>query len=268
MTKKIATILIVSAAILAFIGGAYLFSEEYDELSDSGIPSSCNVLALTANGYLATYTPVNTEDYDVDISSSDYIVDGILLAQSEPSIKAVLLSVDSFGGDGVAGEEIANALKSLEKPSIAVIRSIGASSAYWAATGADKVFASRISEVGSIGITASYLDESIKNVRDGYTYVELSSTPYKDLGDPSRPLTATEKAIVLADLKKMHDVFVDDVVVNRSLERSDVEKLANGLTYLGTDALGHGLIDEIGDMITATKNIEEQIGEKVELCWY
>ena len=50
--------------------------------------------------------------------------------------------------------------------------------------------------------------------------------------------------------------------------RSEVEKLANGLTYIGTDALSYGLIDAIGDMTSATKYLEEQIGEKVEFCWY
>lgn len=271
MSKITATAIIVLVALISFFTGAILFMEDdYDdeyseEYVDMELPSSCNVLVLPLNGYLSTYTSV---DEEIDASSSDDVLGALQLAQKEEQIKAVILSIDSYGGDGVAGEEIASALKAFEKPNVAVIRGIGASAAYWAATGADRIFASRISDVGSIGVTASYLDESIKNTSEGYTYVELTSTPYKDLGDPSRPLTNQEKTLVIADLKKIHEVFVDDVAVNRSLERDAVAKLANGLTFVGTDALGKGLIDEIGDLTTATKYIGEQIGEKAELCWY
>lgn len=271
MSKITATAIIVLVALISFFTGAILFLEEdYDdeyseEYVDIELPSSCNVLVLPVNGYLSTYTSV---DEEIDASSSDDVLDALQFAQKQEQIKAVILSIDSYGGDVVAGEEITNALKAFEKPNVAVIRGIGASSAYWAATGADRIFASRISDVGGIGVTASYLDESIKNARDGYTYVELTSTPYKDLGDPSRPLTNNEKSIVIADLKKIHEVFVDDVATNRSLERDAVARLANGLTFIGTDALERGLIDEIGGLTTATKYIEEQIGEKAELCWY
>ena len=268
MNKKKITILIISIALITFAAGAYLFSGDYEELAESVIPESCNVMAFSIKGYLSTYTPLQPAGEEVDISSSEEIVDGILLAQNNPNIKAIMLSIDSGGGDGVAGEEIAHALKSTEKPTVAVIRGLGASSAYWAATGADKIYSSKISDVGSIGITASYLDESGKNAKEGYTYTELSSAKYKNVGDPGRPLSAEEKAIVIADLRKAHNVFVRDVATNRELEVSAVEKLANGLTFIGEDALKNGLIDEIGDIITATKYVEEQIGEKAELCWY
>lgn len=270
MSKTKVAIAIIVVALIAFFAGAYLFMGDYYEAEDTAtIPSTCNVLAFAVNGYLATYTSDKTaEELEMDAVSSWYIADGMRRAQENPQIKAVLLSVDSSGGDGVAGEEIANTLKALEKPSVAVIRSVGASAAYWAATGADRVFASRISDVGGIGVTASYLDESRKNVQDGYTYVELTSTPYKDVGDPSRPLTAAEKALVISDLKKIHEVFVDDVAANRNIERGEVAKLANGLTVIGTDALQYKLIDELGDFADATDYISKQIGEPVSLCWY
>ncbi|OHA91478.1 MAG: hypothetical protein A2665_00235 [Candidatus Zambryskibacteria bacterium RIFCSPHIGHO2_01_FULL_46_30] len=269
ITRKKVLAIIIAVAVVAFGAGAIFSGSDYEEyISDGSESDSCNVLVLSANGYLSTYIPEQTTDDWSDVSSSEYITDGILSAQNDQEIKAVLLYIDSSGGNGVAGEEIANALKRLDKPSVAVIRAIGASSAYWASTGADKIYASKISDVGSIAITASYLDETNKIAKEGYQYTELSSGKYKDLGDIGRPLTAEERAIVLSDLRKAHDVFVEAVAINRNLEKSEVEKLANGLTYVGTDALGYGLIDEIGDINTATKYLEEQIGEKVELCWY
>ncbi|MEX0910330.1 MAG: S49 family peptidase [Candidatus Paceibacterota bacterium] len=269
--KRTAILIMILIGIIAFLAGSSFFSGDYFEFEDDPSQTSntddCNVLAISINGYLSTYAFTSDEE-DENVSSSEDIVDGIMLAEEDPEIKAVMVLIDSSGGDGVAGEETANALKTLSKPSVAVIRAIGASSAYWASTGTDKIYASKISDVGSIGITSSYLDQSSKDIKDGYKYIELSSAKHKNLGNPSRPITAEEKAIVLADLKKAHDVFVEEVATNRNLKIADVAKLANGLTFIGIDALKYGLIDEIGDIITATKYIEEQIGEKAEICWY
>jgi len=180
----------------------------------------CNTLVLSAYGHLTTYIPKSPTEYWDDTTSSEEIVDGILEAQDDEKIRAVVLYVDSYGGEPVAGEEIANALKRLNKPSIAVIRGMGASGAYWASTGADKIYASRISDVGSIAVTMSYLDESRRNDREGYQYTELSSGRFKNLGDPNKPLTAEERAIVMSDLRKMHNVFAQEVASNRGLELS------------------------------------------------
>lgn len=269
INKKKAILVIIGTAVLLALFVYWYTTPDY-EYYGGGIGSgdNCNALVISAYGHLTTYIPESPTEYWDDTTSSELIVDGILEAQGDGKIKAVVLYVDSYGGEAVAGEEIANALKRLDKPSVAVIRGMGASGAYWASTGADRIFASRISDVGSIAVTASYLDESRRVERDGYQYTELTSGRFKDLGDPNRPLTAEERAIVMSDLRKMHNIFVQDVATNRGLEVSDVEKLANGLTYTGVDALRYGLIDEIGDLYTATKYLEEVVGEKVEYCWY
>src|SRR3989344_2153821 len=142
ISRKKVLILVICVGIVAFIGG-YFFLDETD-IVDTISQENCNVLAFSIKGYLSTYIPKQPVDQEVDVSSSEDIVDGILSAQSDPDIKAVMLLIDSHGGDGVAGEEIASSLKNFDKPSVAVIRSIGASSAYWASSGANKIYASRI----------------------------------------------------------------------------------------------------------------------------
>ena len=264
--------IMMAVGVISFFAGSYFLGGSADDiLTDKfGVKSDseCNVLAFSIKGYLSTYMPILPSGEEMDITSSEDILDGLEMAQDDSEIKAVLLTIDSHGGDGVAGEEIARALKNFDKPSVAVIRGIGASSAYWAATGAEKIYASKISDVGSIGVTASYLDESGKNLKEGLTFIELASAKFKDSGDPSKQLTPEERAIFMSDLRKVHAVFVQDVAVNRKLEVSAVEKLANGLTYVGIDALSYRLIDEIGDVAVATKYLEEKIGEKAEVCWY
>ena len=267
--------IIIAFLTLTILGNmiAYQFISQSDtsvsEDTSSSPSSNCNVLGIKLQGTITTYIPNSSDGSSTDDTvSSEDIVSAIETAKNNPDIKAVILSIDSSGGSGVAGEEVANALKGLGKPSVAIIRDSGSSAAYWAATGADKIYASNISSVGSIGVTQSYLDETAKDAKDGYKYIELTSVPYKDLGSPSRPITEEEKVIVIADLVKDHKVFVSEVAQNRNLKVEDVAKLANGLSYEGMDALKYGLIDGIGDMTTATKYIEDQIGEKADICWY
>lgn len=266
ISRKRALVYILLAAIIFFFIGIYASD---DTLSgEFGLGDECNVLVLSANGYMSTYVPESSDEFWDEVVSSEELVDGIMLAQDDADVKALILLIDSSGGDPVAGEEVANALKRLEKPSVAVIRGIGASAAYWAATGAGRIFASEVSDVGSIGVTMSYLDQVVSDARDGYRYIELTSAKYKDVGNPSRILSYEEELILIADLNKVHEVFSRAVATNRGLAPERVAELANGLTYLGLDALEHGLIDEIGDLAKATSYLEEQIGEKPEFCWY
>jgi len=268
---------VVTSFILIVCANLYLSNEiddgfmsdgDFGDMSSYGENDSCNVIAFSLNGYVLTYTPLAPEEYNDVITSSDDLAYGISSVETDPDIKGVIIAIDSGGGSAVGGEEIANALKNLQKPNVAYIRETGASAAYWAATGADKIYASKLSDVGGIGVTMSYLDDSKKLQEEGSKYIELSSAKFKDLGDTGRPLTTEERVIVMGDLLKAHKVFVSTVAENRKLDIKKVEAFSNGLTYMGEDALKMGLIDEIGDINSATKYIEEQIGEKAEVCWF
>lgn len=274
MSKKKIIILIAVSVIVTIVATySVIMWAFYGDPSWGGettadtIPYDCNVLAFNLNGELATYLPQDGVS-ETDSVSSAVILDGLKRAKENPQIKAVLLAIDSGGGSVVAGEEIADGLKALGKPSVAYIRDVGASAAYWAATGANKIYASKVSDVGSIGITASYLENTTANARDGLTPVEIVSAPYKNVGDPDFPLSAAGKAEILASIKKDHEVFVDEVAENRKLDRANVAALADGRAYVGTDAVANGLIDGIGNITTASDYLSEQIGEPVSLCWY
>jgi len=267
MSRRKAVTGFVLVAVLGLVLGAYFFSDS-DYSDTHAFDGSCNVLAISIRGEILTYVTDGMLEYDDDLTSSEEVTRVIEDAQADSDIKAVLLYIDSVGGDPVAGEEMMNALKRFDKPSVAVIRGYGVSGAYWVATGADRIFASSISDVGSIAVTASYLDSVVRRERDGFKYNELTTGKYKNLGDPDKPLTQEERGVWMADLQKIHNVFVESVAHNRGLERAKVAELANGLSYVGTDALEFGLIDELGDLSTAREYLENVIGEKVELCWY
>lgn len=231
----------------------------------------CSVVGINLHGTLWTYIPPESEEdifTDNDIVASEEINYLIKQANEDDDIKAILIEVDSQGGLPVAGEEVANALKNSEKPTVAVIRQSGLSAAYWAVTGVDHIFASRNSDVGSIGVTSSYLQNVGKNQKDGNDYVQLSSGKYKDAGDPDRPLTEEERQLFLRDIKIVHENFIEDVANNRGIPLADVQKIADGSSVLGDRAKELRLIDDIGDIREAEKYLEGIIGEKPEVCWY
>ncbi|MFA7170209.1 MAG: S49 family peptidase, partial [Candidatus Paceibacterota bacterium] len=169
--KKL-SILIVILTVLSYWSQQY--NAEFDDYLEEESyfeNGPCNVSDLKLQGEIWTYTI----EGESDVSSSEDVVLAIEQAEQDESIKAILLTIDSYGGDVVAGEEIANALKRTQKPTVAVIRGAGASAAYWAATGADRIFASASSDVGGIGVTMSYLDNVKRNEADGFTYNGLSA---------------------------------------------------------------------------------------------
>ena len=268
ITKKKVVIIVILTGIIIFIAGAFSpVSNYYKKVLEKNDASNCNVAGVPIEGYLGSFANQIIDGEVVGASSKD-IVQNLLLAEADPHIKAILLSVDSSGGDAFAGEEIANALKSLTKPTVAVIRSVGLSSAYWASTGADVIFASPMSSVGDIGITASYLDETAKDKMEGYKYIEITSTKLKDAGNPHRPLSAEEQKSWIDSVKEDHKIFVSEVAENRNLDINDVDNLADGTSLNGMGAIDNGLADKLGDTITATDYISDQIGEKAEVCWY
>ncbi len=231
---------------------------------------NCSVLGINLHGTLLTYIPIQNENnplVDTDIVASEEINYLIKQANDDPEIKGIMIEVDSSGGLPVAGAEIASALKNSVKPTVAVIRQSGLSAAYWAISSAGRIFASKNSDVGSIGVTTSYLDNVAKNKKEGNDYVQLSAGKYKDAGDPDKPLTEEEKQLFIRDLNIIHQNFIADVSANRDIPAADVRKMADGSSVLGEQAKTLGLIDEIGGLREAEKYLEDKIGQRPEICW-
>ncbi len=233
--------------------------------------NNCNVAGIVLHGSVVTY--ISPADYDtdgnllVDQTASENVVNAISEAEKDENIKAIILEIDSYGGSPVGAEEVANALKNAKKPTVALIREAGDSAAYWVATGANKIFASKNSEVGSIGVTMSYIDNVKQNQKDGFTYNQLSSGIFKDAGDPDKALSDEEVKLFMRDINILHQNFIKTVAVNRNLDIKKVESLADGSTMLGEMALKNGLIDQIGGETEAIEYLKNQIKAHPQICW-
>lgn len=270
-------IVLVLAIFIINIGSLSVFDNFKDRDDDDQEyfdTYGCNVLGLTMHGDVVNYVSSNNQTDEeetvgyADVISSDDIVYQIKEAEYDNNIRAILLDVDSYGGVPVAGEEIANAVFKSTKPVVAVIRQSALSAAYWAISGADRIFASKNSDIGSIGVTASYLENVDKNKFEGLNYVDLSSGLYKDAGNPDRTLTQKEKDLILRDVKITHENFIQDVAVKRDISIEKMREIADGSSVLGETAKALGLIDEIGSFDEAEKYIDGIIGEEPAVCWY
>lgn len=244
---------------------------EIDGTFEEGSGDDCNVIGVVVHGEIVTY---NGEDaYSdqgnlmYDQTSADGVIYDIRQAEMDDNVKAILVEIDSYGGSGVAGEEIMRELQQANKPVVAFVRNVAASAAYLAATGADTIFASKFSDVGSIGMTMSYLQYAEKNTKEGLEFIGLSSGIYKDSGNPDKPLTESEKALFMRDITIGADYFISLVAENRRMDIEKVRTLADGSSMMGEQALKEGLIDRIGTYQDAELYLEQLLGTPVSICW-
>ncbi len=255
--------------------GLLIWGAWHDEWSgyNAGLSVSdgyCNIAVVPIVGDIYTDEPSSGGEGDTPaVTNADDVVSKLRAAEQDPSVRGILVRIDSLGGTPVASEIIANELRRSPLPVAALIREYGTSGGYLAATGADAIFASPLSDVGGIGITMSYLENWEKNAWEGFRFVSLVSAPLKDYGNPDKPLTYAERTLIERDLKIYHEQFVKEVAENRDLPVEQVAKLADGSSMPGSLALEKKLIDALGDQETArawfAKELELPM-EEVTFC--
>ena len=270
-------VLILAILLLVFYSLFIIGPFKDKTSSDSAVSDSsdtandnCTVRGIELHGTIMTYLPLhadNDTNFNYDSVSSENVDYAIKQANDDEKIKAIVVEVDSPGGSPVAGEEIANAIKGSDKPVVAYIRELGASSAYWAISSASKIFASENSNVGDIGITSSYVSDAGKNAKDGLTFEQLSAGKYKDAGNIDKPLTTEERALFMRDVNIVYQNFIKTVAQNRNIPIDKVRSIADGSSMLGVTALKLNLIDAIGGLPEVEQYIEKTTNEKPDICW-
>ncbi len=244
------------------VGLLVWFFYEADPYTDP----ECTVAGVPLQGDLYTYGSV--DEMGSTVISSEDVMYYLESAEMAENISVILLEIDSYGGTPVAAEEIAEYIKkSVTKPVIAQIRQAGMSGAYWAASASDMIFASALSDVGSIGVTMSYVDNSISNEEGGYTFNEINSGKFKDSGNPEKPLTEAEREIFQRDVDITFDAFVRAVAENRQLDIAEVRGMADGSSMLGEMAKDRGLIDRIGGIHEVKEYIKDTYTVEPTVCW-
>ncbi|PIW97158.1 hypothetical protein COZ82_01125 [Candidatus Kaiserbacteria bacterium CG_4_8_14_3_um_filter_38_9] len=229
----------------------------------------CNIAVMPIEGTILPFTNVTTAE---ELFVTPTIVRSFIkTAEEESGILGIMFEINSPGGTPVASETIATDIKNSTLPTLALIGDIGASGGYMVASGANTIIASKMSVIGGIGVTMSYLDETEKNKKDGLTFVSLSAGKYKDAGNPNKPLTEEERILFENDLVSVRDSFVEIVAQNRHLTSDAVLSLADGSTMIGSRALETKLIDRLGDRAEAKRVFAEKLGKpesEIIFCEY
>ena len=164
------------------------------------------------------------------------------------AVKAVVVSINSPGGTTAGGEELYEALGVLraKKPVVAVINELGASAAYMTAIGADRIFARRLSIVGSIGVLSQHVNAGKLLDTIGVDLDKVQTGPLKAEPDLDEPMLGNVRASLQALVDDSFAWFVDIVAERRGLSRPEVLVLADGRIVTGRQGVEAKLIDAIG----------------------
>lgn len=183
--------------------------------------------------------------------------------RNEPSIKSVLVTINSPGGSVVASREIYLLLKSINAKKVCWISDIATSGAYWIALGCDKIIADPLSITGSIGVTASYLRFSRFMEKYGIDYERLVSGDMKDFMSPFKNMSIEERNNIEYIINETFSEFWNTVLKERRINKTYIDEIKSGKVFLGKDAAIVGLIDETGDYVYAKNIAKKHAGEFV-----
>ena len=203
-------------------------------------------------------------DVDGVIMDADKLNGQIRKFGDDDSIKAIILHINSPGGGAAASQEVYQEVVRIRqekhKKIIASIESVGASGAYYIASGCDKIYANDASVVGSIGVIMEWT-----NYGDLMKWAKLKSVvihagELKDAGDPTHDVTPQEQAYFQSLVDNMYGQFVHDVAAGRHTTDAKIKPLATGQVWTGQQALGLGLIDKRGGFRVALMDTAKEAG--------
>jgi protease-4 len=222
---------------------------------------------------------VNVFFPDLDLSTEDRIalirVEGVILDSQttvgelkrfseNPSVKAIVLRIDSPGGGVVPSQEIYDAVKRARtknnKAVIASMGSVAASGGYYIAAATDRIVANPGTLTGSIGVIMETANVEGLLQKIGVEGVVIKSGKYKDVGSPLRKMSEEERGLLQAVMDDVHKQFIEAVAEGRAIELADAQALADGRIFTGRQAKEAKLVDELGDLEDAIQLAADVVG--------
>ena len=184
-------------------------------------------------------------------------------AAADKHVKAVVLRINSPGGAVTASDIMYQDLLAFRhdthKPVVACMMDVAASGGYYLAMACDCVYAHSTTVTGSIGVIMSLYNTHGLLSMVGVKSDPIKSGPNKDLGNPARPMTDEERAILQGMVNSFYNEFVHVVAEGRHMPEAKVRELADGRVYTGPDAQRFGLVDKVG-------YLEDAIQEAMDLA--
>jgi protease-4 len=182
---------------------------------------------------------------------SDHIIEIIQQAIDDKGIKALVLRINSPGGSSAASQEIFQAIKRFRdtgRPVVVSMADVAASGGYYVACAGSEIFADPSTLTGSIGVAMPLAGYEGLYKLIGLEDRTMSAGKYKEIGSPTRPMTADEKKLLQDMLNQTYDQFWNDVAAERKFDNSKRATVAEGIIFNGQQAKDIGLIDSLGGL--------------------
>lgn len=259
-SKKIIPLVIIFICVLSLIIGIFnsVINPQKRIATTSLLDGKIALIQL--NGIIQSG---QTDRFMQESYNAENVQKSLLKALKDPSVKGIILKINSPGGTVAKSQEIYNVIIKIrdKKPVFVSMSDVAASGGYYIASAADRIYASPGTLTGSIGVIFSSPDMSnLLQNKLGIKPQIIKSGKYKDIGSGSRPMTQDEKALLADIIQNSYTQFLNAITKGR-IERTDnynspktvltAENLkiyADGRIFTGEQAKKLGFVDELGGL--------------------
>ncbi|AMV26140.1 Protease 4 [Gemmata sp. SH-PL17] len=197
---------------------------------------------------------------------SDTIVEAIRDAEKNPTVKAIVLRVDSPGGSALASDVIWRALAVCKKPVVASMGDVAASGGYYVCMNARRIFAEPGTLTGSIGVFGMKIVTGKLEERVGVTTHVISRGKNTGVNSATFKWSESERKAMTEIIEEVYDQFTDKAVAGRvaagqkQMTKAKLLELAGGRVWTGRQAKANGLVDELGTLDDAIAFAKKEAG--------
>ncbi len=210
----------------------------------------------------ASGTIVRGKGNEYNIGGNQY-AEVIRKERKDSTVKAIVIRVNSPGGDAVASDNIWREidLAAKEKPVVISMGNYAASGGYFISAAATKIYADPTTISGSIGVFGRLPNaEKLMEQKLGISIETVNTNAYSDFPSIYRPMSSYEKEIMQLSIERIYSDFVSKVASGRNMSEAAVDSIGQGRVWSGTSAIKIGLVDEIGGLRDAVKGAAELAG--------
>jgi protease-4 len=192
-------------------------------------------------------------------TNADDVVEQIERADDDRAADALLVKLNTPGGEIVPSQDIRLAAERFDGPTVAYATDVCASGGYEIASGCDELWAREGSIVGSIGVIGSRVNAADLADRLGIEYEQLTAGEYKDAGTPLKRMDEDDRAYLQGLIDDYYDQFVAGVAEGRDLDPETIRE-TEARVYLGEEAEQLGLVDDLGTREDVLDALETRLG--------
>ena len=187
-------------------------------------------------------------------------------AVADPNVAAILLDIDSAGGESGGVFDLADrvAAAAKRKPVWALANDMAFSAAYAIGSAASRFIVTRTGGVGSIGVIAMHADQSVKDAKDGVRYTTVFAGARKNDLNPHEPISDEAHAFLKNEVERVYGLFVETVARNRGVS-ADAVRATEASIYYGADAVAAGLADAVGTFDDVLAEFTESLSQSLVL---